>query len=46
MSMLHVNVNVHLHLHRNVGMLDNPASGQYGTGLKKTNNAVTGPVLD
>ncbi len=27
-------------------MTDRPASGQSGTGLEKTNDAVTGPVPD
>jgi hypothetical protein len=30
----------------NAGMPDCPASGQSGTGLKKTNDAETGPVPD
>jgi hypothetical protein len=31
---------------QNAGMPDRPASGQSGTGLKKTNDAATGPVPD
>jgi hypothetical protein len=30
----------------NAGMPDCPASDQSGTGIKKTNDAGTGPVLD
>ncbi len=30
----------------NAGMPDCPASDQSGTGLKKTNDAGTGPILD
>jgi hypothetical protein len=44
MSMLHVHVNVHVHIYRNAGMPDRLASSQSGTGLKKTNDAGTGPV--
>jgi hypothetical protein len=46
MSMLHVHVNVHVHIYRIAGMHDRPASSQSGMGLKKTNDAGTGPVLD
>jgi hypothetical protein len=42
MSMLHVHVYVHVY----VEMPDCPASGQFGTGQKKINNAGTGPVPD
>jgi hypothetical protein len=31
---------------RNAGMPDRPAFGQFGTGLKKTNDAGTGSVPD
>jgi hypothetical protein len=41
-SMLHVHVFVHVH----VEMPDCPAFGQFGTGIKKTNDAGTGPVPD
>ncbi len=34
--MLHVHVYVHVQICRNAGMPDCPASGQAGTGLKKT----------
>jgi hypothetical protein len=44
MSMLHVYVYVHVHICRNARMPDCPASGQYGTGLKKTTDARTGLV--
>jgi hypothetical protein len=46
MSMLQVHVNVHVHIYRNAGMPDRPASSQSSTGLKKTNDAGTGPVPD
>jgi hypothetical protein len=36
---------LYLSLNINTGMLDCPASGQFGTGMKKTNNAGTCPVL-
>jgi hypothetical protein len=37
--MLHIHVNVHVHV---IEMQDCLASGQSGTGMKKTNNARTG----
>jgi hypothetical protein len=44
-SILHVCVNIHVqYIYRNAGMPDRPASGQSGTGLKKTYDAGTGPV--
>jgi hypothetical protein len=46
MLMLHVHVNVYVHIYRNAGMPDRPASSQSFTGLKKTNDAGTGPVPD
>jgi hypothetical protein len=48
MSMLHVHVPsacpCTVHIYRNARILDCPASSQYGTGLKKTNEAGTDPV--
>jgi hypothetical protein len=46
MSMLHVHANVHVHIYRNARIPNRPASSQSGTGLKKTNEAGTGPVLN
>ncbi len=46
-SMLHVYVNIDVqYIYRNARMLDRLASGQSVTGLKKTNDAGTGPVPD